>query len=455
MTTATPAAARPSAWITVPAAQRILGIGLPIVGGMMSQNVLDMVDTIMVGHLGENALAAVGIASFANFMAAALLIGLAAGVQAVVARRKGEGRTGELAIPLNGGLLFAFVGGVMISVGGMVLAPTLFPVLVAGNEAVAAEGTPYFIARLAGVLAIALNFSFRGYWYGISETGTYFRIIVTMHVANILISYVLIFGAGPIPAFGTLGAGLGTTIALYIGTVLYVLTTLRNARPNGFLKRLPRGQTFRSLVSLSVPTAVQTLLFAAGLTTLFAIAAQVGPTALAVSTILVNLTKLAVLPAMGMGFAAMTLVSQSLGERDPDAAGRWAWQTAQLAAVIVLIVMVVLSLLPREVLSIFTNDTAVIEAGILPLRVAACVLIAEVLATVLLNSLNGAGAARTAMIVNVGTQWLVGLPLAYLFAVTLGFGVTGMWVGFGIFRIASATILTVIWLQGSWKTIKL
>lgn len=439
----------------MPAAKRILGIGLPIVGGMMSQNVLDMVDTIMVGHLGEAALAAVGIASFANFMAAALLIGLAAGVQAVVARRKGEGRISELAIPLNGGLMFALVGGIIISVGGILIAPTVYPILVNGNEAVSELGTPYIIARLAGVLAVALNFSFRGYWYGIGETSTYLKIIVTMHVANVIISYILIFGMGPVPALGTLGAGMGTTAALYFGTLLYAINTYRNARPHGFLERLPRGQTMRSLVRLSVPTAIQTFLFAAGLTVLFAIAAQVGPTALAVSTILVNLTKLAVLPAMGMGFAAMTLVSQSLGERDPDTAERWAWQTAQLAGVVVVVVIAALSIAPREILSIFTTDQGVIDAGVLPLRIAACALIAEVLGTVLLNSLNGAGAARTAMVVNVGTQWAIGLPLAYLLAVQLGFGVSGMWIGFGLFRLVSAAILTVIWMRGSWKSIKL
>lgn len=450
-----PTGRRPLALLTPEAARRILAIGLPIVGGMVSQNVLDIVDTIMVGHLGEVALAAVGIATFANFMAVAALIGLGAGVQAIVARRKGEKRYGELAIPLNGGLVFAALGGTIVAVGGVVLAPTVYPILVDGNEAVIAQGTPYFVARLVGALAIALNFSFRGYWYGIGETRTYLKIIVTIHVVNAVLSYALIFGVGPIPALGTLGAGIGTTIALYFGTVLYAVVTIRRAREHGIFQRLPHGETLRSLIKLSVPSSLQTLLFAAGLTTLFAIGAQVGTTALAVSNILVNLTKLAVLPAMGMGFAAMTLVSQSLGEKDPSSAERWAWQTAQLAAVFVAFIVAALFVFPATILSVFTADADVIAAGVVPLRIAAGALIAEVLASVMLNALNGAGAARLAMVVNVGAQWALGLPLAYLLAVTLGLGVEGMWIGFGAFRLASALILSGIWVEGSWKSIKL
>ena len=87
----------------------ILALALPIIGGMVSQNVLNLVDTAMVGTLGPSALAAVGMGSFANFMAMAFIMGLSAGVQAIAARRLGEGRASETASPLNAGLLIAFV----------------------------------------------------------------------------------------------------------------------------------------------------------------------------------------------------------------------------------------------------------------------------------------------------------------------------------------------------------
>ena len=81
-------------------------------GGMMSQNILNLVDIGMVGHLGDTALAATGIGSFTNYLAISFIIGLSAGVQALAARRLGEDRLSETAVPLNGGLMLALIIGV-------------------------------------------------------------------------------------------------------------------------------------------------------------------------------------------------------------------------------------------------------------------------------------------------------------------------------------------------------
>ena len=87
----------------------IIGLGLPIIAGMASQNVLNVVDTAMVGSLGDVALAATGIGGFANFMAVSFIMGLSAGVQAIAARRLGEDRHDILAVALTAGLVLAVV----------------------------------------------------------------------------------------------------------------------------------------------------------------------------------------------------------------------------------------------------------------------------------------------------------------------------------------------------------
>jgi Na+-driven multidrug efflux pump len=95
--------------------RRILGIAAPIVGGMVSQNILNLVDTAMVGSLGKEALAGVGIGGFASFMAVSALTGLSAAVQAVSARRVGEGRESEAASSLHSGIVMALVVGAVLS----------------------------------------------------------------------------------------------------------------------------------------------------------------------------------------------------------------------------------------------------------------------------------------------------------------------------------------------------
>ena len=170
-----------------PRTRRILVLSLPIVGGMTSQNLLNLVDTAMVGALGPAALAAVGMASFLSFMAVAMVIGLSTGVQAIAARRYGEGRFDETAVPLNGGLLLALLLGLPISVVVFVFAPDIFALLNEDTDVIR-EGTPYLQARCLAVAAVGMNFSFRGYWSAVDQPRLYLYTLLVMHAANILIS---------------------------------------------------------------------------------------------------------------------------------------------------------------------------------------------------------------------------------------------------------------------------
>src|SRR5690348_8899636 len=143
--------------------REILHLSLPIIGGMMSQNLLNLVDTWLVGGLGPAALAACGFANFLNFMSVAAITGLSTAVQATAARRVGEGRLTETAIPLNGGLLVSLAVGVPLSIVLIAAAPWFFPKLV-NDPAVAAQGVPYLQWRMVAVALVGMNFSFRGYW---------------------------------------------------------------------------------------------------------------------------------------------------------------------------------------------------------------------------------------------------------------------------------------------------
>ena len=214
----------------------IWSIALPIMGGMMSQNVLNLVDIGMVGRLGDSALAATGIGSFSSYMAISFIIGLSAGVQALAARRLGEGRTTETAIPLNGGLILALIIGIPLCIILVLFTPTAFTFLT-DDPAVQELGTPYLQVRIFGMMAVGMNFSFRGYWSAIHMTGVYLRTLLIMHAINIFLNWVLIFGNLGAPELGVFGAGLATTISLYIGTAMYFFFAHPSCQRQGFPAR--------------------------------------------------------------------------------------------------------------------------------------------------------------------------------------------------------------------------
>lgn len=431
----------------------ILALGLPMVGGMTSQTVFNLVDTAMVGRLGPQALAAVGIAGFAGFMCAAVVMGMSAGVQAMAARRKGEGRDEEAAVPLNGGLALVLAVSIPLSLALMTAAPALIEFLNADPE-VAALGGPYLQARLAGMAAIGMNFAFRGYWNGIGRPMVYLRTLLAMQVLNVAFNYVLIFGALGFPALGTLGSGIGTTLATWAGTAMYLRSGWRGARGAGFLTRLPRRETMLTMARLSAPASVQQFFFAAGFTAMMWIVGRVGTAELAAANVLVNVLLVAILPGLAMGLAAASLVGRSLGRGERDAARLWAWDVVKVTAAAMGVLGLPMIAAPGPILGAFLHDPEALALAEAPLRISGAAILADAVGMVLMNALNGAGATRSAMIVSIGVQWLLFLPAAFLAGPVLGFGLLGVWLCHAGWRAVQAAVFAALWRRGRWAYVR-
>ncbi|RHW22717.1 MATE family efflux transporter [Pseudomonas jilinensis] len=421
-------------------------------GGMLSQSLLNLVDAAMVGSLGKEALAGVGLGSYANFMAIALVMGLGAGVQAMVARRRGQGRETEVAAPLNEGLLIAALLAVPLTLLCWFNAERIIGFL-SSDQGVVEIGVDYFHWRSLAIIAVGANFAFRGYWNGIRESGLYLRILVVMHLANVAISYGLIFGKFGLPEMGAEGSGLGTCIAMFLGSALYLSITLRRGRAHGFLQARPQFSGIVSMLRLSMPNSLQQLFFATGITTLFWIIAQVGTAELAIAHVLVNLALFLILPGVGLGMAATTLVSHSLGANKPEDAYRWGWDVVRVAAVALFIMGMPFWLAPHFVLSLFTQDPALIALGEWPLRITGLGMTLDATALVLTQALLGAGASRTVMSVNLGSQWLIFLPCAYLAGPVLGGGLLLIWLLQSGYRALNSIIFAIMWRRRHWADI--
>lgn len=428
----------------------ILTLAAPVVGGMVSQNVVNLADTAMVGRLGAAAVAAVGVASFTNFMAVGAITGLGSAVQAMAARRVGEAQAGLAAVPLHAGLAVAWAVGLPLSFLLALTAPRWFGWL-NDDPDVVRHAVPYLQARLAGMVFVGSNFAFRGFFNGVSRPDLYFRTLVSMHVVNIATSWVLIYGWGPIPALGALGAGIGSSVSAVFGTAVYVQAGLGATRPFGFFQAAPTIDGVRTLVRLAVPGSLQQLLFAAGFTALFVIVGTIGTDEVAGANVLVNLTMVAVLPGLGLGIAAASLVGQALGRGEPDDARAWGWETAAVGAVALGLLGVPMWVAPEALLGFFLPDAPrAVEVAAWPLRLVGATLAVEAVGLVLMNGLFGAGAARTSALISVGLQWGVGLPLAWLLGPRLGYGLLGVWVATIAQRVVQVALFVAAWRGDGW-----
>lgn len=434
-------------------ARRVLALALPIIGGMVSQNILNLVDTAMVGTLGNAALAAVGIGGFAAFMAQALILGVATGVQAMAARRKGESRLDEAAYSLNGGLLLVWLVAPVLSLLLFFLVPHIYP-FINNDPDVIAAGTPYLEARVLAIVFVGSNFAFRGYWNAVDLSRLYMWTLVVMHSSNIFLNYMLIFGNFGAPELGVEGAGIATALSTIIGTVIYISLGLRYARENGFLKGLPTRKEMRTLIRLSVPNGIQQLFFSAGFMALYWIIGQVGTPELAAANVLINVMLVAFLPGIAMGLAAATLVGQALGRKDASDAAQWGWDVVKVALLIMGLLGIPMWLTPGLILKIFIHDPQTLELALLPMRLSGLLVLMEAVGMVLMNALLGAGDNKRVMKVAIGMQWFVFLPSAYLIGPVLGYGLIGIWLLQGVYRAVQATVFALMWKGHHWSKIE-
>lgn len=436
---------------------RILGLALPIIGGMVSQNILNLVDTAMVSRLENSnaALAAVGYGGFALFVTQAIILGLSTGVQASASRRKGQGRMGETGFFLNAALLIVVVIAPLLTGLLIVVIPDVFP-YINRDPAVVALGVPYLQVRAFAIVFIAMNFSFRGYWNAIDMTRLYMLTLISMHMLNIFLNYVFIFGNFGAPALGVQGAAVASVTAMCFGTALYFFFGMRYAREHGFLRGLPPREDIVRLVQLSLPAGIQQMFFAAGFLATFWIIGRVGTAEVAAANVLINVMLIGLLPGMGLGLAAATLVGQALGRRDINDASRWAWDVVKVAFICMGLLGVPMVFFPRELLSaIYTLPDHTLELALWPLRLVGISMLFEAIGAILQSALLGAGDTRRVMKVAIFNQWFLFLPLAYFVGPVLGYGLIGIWSLQIAYRAFQAAVFSGFWFRRRWATIEL
>ena len=427
-------------------------LSLPIIGGMVSQNLLNLVDTAMVGFLGNAALAAVGLGGFVVFMCQALILGISTGVQTTAARRKGEGRPDRAVLSLNSALLIIVLIAPVFSLFLIQLAEPLYPWL-NKDPAVIEAGVPYLELRLAAIVFVGMNFAFRGYWNAMDLSRLYMSTLIVMHLSNIVLNYAFIFGKLGAPEMGVAGAGLASALSVAIGSATYFFLGFRHARQHGFLRGLANRKETSALVRVSVPSGIQQLFFAASFVVMFWIIGKIGTAELAAANVLITVTLFAILPGLALGLACTTLVSEAMGKGNPDDAYQWAWDVAKVAMVLLTVLGAPMWLVPDLVSSLFLHDAETRKLARWPMRVVGLSMPIEALGFAFMHGLLGAGDSRRVMLVSIGVQWLLFLPLAYYLGPVLGLGLLAVWLLQGGSRTLQSLAFLFSWRRRTWQQI--
>lgn len=430
-------------------------LSIPMILELVMESTFAVVDIYFVGKLGASAVATVGLTETYLFLLYSVAMGLAVAVTAIVARRIGEKKkraAGYTAVQ-------AIFIGVMISLpfalAGIFYSKELLA-LMGADEWVIEYGYRYTQWMLGSNAVIVLLFVINAIYRGAGDAAIAMRVLWIANGINILLDPVLIFGFGPIPAFGIEGAAIATTIGRGTGVAIQLWILFRGGKHI----RINRSQIVwscvivRNIIQRSLGGVGQMLVAMTSWIFLMRILADIGSEAVAGATIALRIMLFTLMPAWGFANAAATLVGQNLGAASPERAESAVWKTGIYNMYFMFSVSIIYFLFNEDLMSFFSSDADVIRIGSEWIRILSYSYIVYGWWMVSVQAFNGAGDTLTPTKINLVFFWLIQIPLAWYLAILLDWQHSGVF--WGVFFSETSAGLFTLWLfsKGKWKTVK-
>ena len=435
-----------------PIGRAILLLAIPMVLEMVMESIFAVVDIFWVSHLGTDAAATVGLTESLMTLVYTLAIGLSIGGMAMVARRIGEQNPDGAARAAVQSIVLALIVSTIIAAVGAPLAPKLLT-LMGGSPWVIEYGSAFTRVMLAGNASVVLLFMINAIFRGAGDAAIAMRTLWLANWINILLGPCLIFGLGPFPKLGIVGAAIATTIGRGTGAIFAITKLIRSGGRFNIERRHLRIEPsiISRLIRLSGTGTFQVFVGMASWVSLVRIISSFGSNAVAGYTFGIRVILFALLPSWGMANAAATMVGQALGAKNPERAERAVWQAGFYNMIFLGIVGLIFIFFAPQIIWCFTDKPDVAQYGVDCLRIVAYGFLFYAYGMVLGQSFNGAGDTWTPTIINLFVFWLWEIPLAYVLSVRFRMGPRGVFVAITVAFSTLAVVSAIVFRRGRWK----
>jgi len=433
----------------------IFMLSIPMILEMLMEFIFALVDILYVSQVSVNAVATIGLTESVITLVYAVAIGLSMAATAIVARRVGEKNLEEASQAAVQVIFLGVAVATIVSVIGILYAKDILALMGAEPDLIV-EGYGYTQVLLGGNITIMLLFLINAVFRGAGNASVAMKALILSNGLNIVLDPIFIFGFGPIQAHGVEGAAIATTIGRGIAVIFQLVILFY-----GFSKikiRIKdvvlRIEVMFNLIKVSLGGIGQFLIGTSSWVFLVRIMSEFGSEVLAGYTIAIRVMMFTLMPAWGMSNAAATLVGQNLGAQQPDRAEQSVWKTGKYNAWFMGLVSIIYLVFAPQIISLFNTTPDVIKYGSMCLRIIAAGYIFYGYGMVVINSFNGAGDTKTPTYINFVCFWLFQLPIAYLMAITLDFGPSGVFMAITLAEIIIAIVAIVWFKKGNWKLVK-
>ncbi len=427
--------------------RRLVVLAAPIVVTQVGTMLMGVVDMLMVGSVGRDALAAAALGNLWTMGTLVIGMGLTLGIDPILTQANGAGDARAVGLVVQRGLVMAAIAGVPTALMWLWTGPALE---LAGQDPVlAAMAHDYVLMQLPSVFGFLGFMVLRSYLQGRSIVAPAMWVTLIANVFNALLNWVLIFGELGAPAMGLRGAGIATGVTRSLMLVALAGWIWRAGLQRGAWTPWSRAALapagLLEIARFGVPVGVQLGLemWAFQAATLFA--GWLGEAQLAAHTIVINLASLSFMMPLGVAMAAVTRVGNLIGAGDRAGAQRAAWVALAVGAGVMTVSAIVFVALRDEIPGIYNSDPLVLAlaAGLLP--IAGAFQIFDGIQVVGGGILRGMGRTRPAAVFNLVAYYVLGLPVAYWLAFERGMGVAGIWWGLTLGLMVAAALL-VVWI---------
>ncbi len=412
------------------------------------------VDTIMVGGVGAEAIAAVGITNQPKLILMALIMSLNVGVTAVVARRRGENnRQGALAC-LKQSLVISVGISLLLSVLGFLFATPLLHIAGAGED-ILKDAVTYFRVLMCGIMLTSISLTINAAQRGCGNTKISMRTNLTANIVNVFFDYLLIGGHLGFPQMGVAGAALATVLGNLVACVMSVWSVTKKdtfLTIKGWHGWAFDRKTVKSVMNISSGAMVEQVFMRVGFFVYAAIVARLGTIAFSTHQICMNIISLSFSFGDGLGIAAASLVGQSLGARRSDMAIIYG-KTAQRVAFAASTLLFFLFIFGRRFLvMLFTDEAAIIAQGAVILVIIAFTTHAQTSQVVMTGSLRGAGDTKFVALTAFLSIAIVRPTLTWLLCMVASLGLSGAWIALLIDQYMRMSFNLARFSHGKWTT---
>ncbi|ACH40940.1 MatE-like domain efflux pump [Citrifermentans bemidjiense Bem] len=405
-------------------------LAIPTSVGYFFNTMFNVVDTFYGGRVSTEALAALSLSFPIFFLIIAIGAGISTGATALIGHELGAGNAEEARHLAGQTISFGIVHGFLVAAVGFSAAPLLFQLLGAKGP-VLQFALQYMDTIFTGSIFFLINYVLNSILNATGDSRSFRNFLVVGFFLNMIFDPWFLYGGLGVPALGLSGIAWATVLVQGMGNIYLAMRVRQSGMLEGFRWRelVPRRHPYSQLARQGFPSSLNMMTVASGIFLITWFVGRFGSEAVAAYGIGARIEQIALLPVMGMNVATLALVAQNSGARQLERVVQTIKTALRVGVAFMGAGTVVVYLAARPLMGLFSNDPKVVEIGVGYLRIEAFVFVAYVILYTCVAVLQGLKRPGFALMVGLMRQIVFPLPVFYLLAVFLGFGLAGIWWG--------------------------